>query len=75
MPTVADFILPDYYCASDRGREHKLSITHCCRIKESQNILSWKGPTKIIESNSWLHTGPPKIQTLCLRALSKLWQS
>jgi len=38
---------------------------------ESQNIPSWKGPTKTIEANPWLHTGPPKIQTLHLRALSR----
>lgn len=30
-----------------------------------------QGPTWIIESNSQLHTAPPKDQTLCLRALSK----
>lgn len=33
------------------------------RITESQNILSWEGPTRIVESNCWLHTGQPKIQT------------
>ena len=38
---------------------------------ESQNILSWKGPVRTIKSNSRFHTGPPKIQTLCLRALSR----
>ena len=26
------------------------------RVIESQNILSWKGPTAITKSNSWLHT-------------------
>jgi len=30
------------------------------------STLSWKEPTGIIESNSWLHTGPPKNQSLCL---------
>jgi len=40
-------------------------------IIESQNILSWKGSTRIIGPSSWFHTGPPKIQILCLRALSK----
>ena len=40
-------------------------------LVESQNILCWKGPTRIIESNSWLHRGPPRNQTTCLRALSK----
>ena len=32
---------------------------------------TWKGPTGITESNSWLHTGPLKIQTLWQRALFK----
>ena len=27
---------------------------------ESQNIPGWKGPTRIITSNPWLHTVPPK---------------
>lgn len=27
---------------------------------ESQNIAGWKGPTRILESNSCLHIGPPK---------------
>ncbi|XP_021247687.1 uncharacterized protein LOC110396396 [Numida meleagris] len=35
----------------------------------SQNILSWKRPTRI--TDSWLHTAQPKSQTLCLRVLSK----
>ena len=38
---------------------------------ESQNIPSWKVPTRIMECNSWLHTGSSKIQTQCLRVLSK----
>jgi len=32
---------------------------HLCDLAhriESQNILSWEGPTKITESTSWLHT-------------------
>ena len=33
-----------------------------CRTIESQNILSWKEPTRIAESNSWLHTAPAKIK-------------
>jgi len=32
------------------------------RFIEPQN-RTWKGPTRIIESNSLLHTAPPKIQT------------
>ena len=34
-----------------------------------KSILSWKGPTEIIKSHSQVHTAPPKIQTLCLRAV------
>lgn len=34
---------------------------------ESENVLSWKGPTKMIEANSCLWTGPPKN----LKAMSK----
>lgn len=34
-------------------------------------MLSWKDRTKIIEFSSWLHTKPPQIHTLCLRALSR----
>lgn len=41
------------------------------RITESYNILCWKGPTRIIESNSWPHIGLPKNQTTYLRRLSK----
>lgn len=37
-------------------------------IIESQNISICKGPTRITESNPWLHTGPPNIQTTCLDA-------
>ena len=50
---------------------------NCIRIIGSQNIPSWKGPTRITESSTWLHAGP-KTQTLCLSALfpmlSELWQ-
>lgn len=42
-----------------------------CLFIESWNIPRWKEPTKIIKSNSWLHTGPTKNQTIILRALSK----
>ena len=31
-----------------------------CSFFESQTIPSWKGSTRIIESNSWCHTGPSK---------------
>jgi len=41
------------------------------KITESQNILNWKGPTRIIKSYPWLHIGSQQNQTLCLRTLSK----
>ena len=41
------------------------------RIIDAQNIPSWKGPTRIMESSSRLHTALPQIQPLCLRAVSK----
>lgn len=37
---------------------------------ESWNILNWKGPLRITESNSWLQTGPHKNQTIYLRLVS-----
>lgn len=36
---------------------------------EPQDIPSWKGPVRIIESNSWINTGAPKNQTLCLKSI------
>lgn len=41
------------------------------RVIESQNILSWNGPTRIIKSNFWLNKGQPKIKIISLRKLSK----
>lgn len=38
---------------------------------EWQNIPSWKAPIRTIESSSWIHTEPPKIQILHLRAWLK----
>lgn len=32
---------------------------------DSQNILSWKEPTRILKSNCWLHKGSPKTFLLC----------
>jgi len=40
----------------------------CLRVA-LENTLSWKGPTKIKDSNFWLRSAPHKIQALCLRAL------
>lgn len=40
-------------------------------LMEWQNILSWKAPIRTIESSSWIHTEPPKIQILHLRAWLK----
>lgn len=33
-------------------------VTRC--TAQSLTVLSWKGSTRIIEPNSWLHTGSPK---------------
>ena len=49
----------------------KFTPFKCGKVIKSQNTLSWKGPPRIIESIPWLHTAPPKNQTLCLRALYK----
>lgn len=38
----------------------------------SYNILSWKGPTQIIKSNSWLHTGPPPLSLSHKRKKKKI---
>ena len=45
---------------------------HEYRVIESWNSPSWKGLTRSIELNPWLHTGPPKIQTLCLSVVHTL---
>lgn len=42
-------------------------------ITESYNILSWKSLIWITESSSWFHRESPKIQTIFLRVLSKLF--
>lgn len=39
--------------------------------RESYNIPSRKGTIRIPESKPCLHTGPPKIQILCLKTLPK----
>lgn len=35
-------------------------------VTESQKMLSWKVPTRIIESNTWPCTGHPRNHPLCL---------
>lgn len=40
-------------------------------LAKSQNTPSWKGLRRIIDSNSQLHSEPPQLQILYLRALSK----
>lgn len=40
-------------------------------VFEPQTTVSWKKPTTTTEFRSWLHTAPPRTQTLCLRAVSK----
>lgn len=50
-----------------RGLGFKIAQIH--RIVESQNMISsCKGFTRITESSSWLHVGPPKSQMLCSNA-------
>lgn len=44
---------------------------HEWRIESQNHILSYRGPTRIIASNSWLSIGLPKNQTTFLRAVSK----
>ncbi|TRZ23367.1 hypothetical protein HGM15179_003718 [Zosterops borbonicus] len=47
--------------------EYKIRMTslwHEKRFIESQNMLSWKAPTRIIESSSWLYTRHPKIKVV-----------
>lgn len=49
----------------------------CIQWKQSQwdqshNILSQKGPTRIIKYSSWLHTGPPKNKTICLESIDQI---
>lgn len=39
-------------------------------ITEAQNIVRWKGFTRII--CSWLHTAPLEIHTLCLGSVQTL---
>lgn len=50
-----------------------IPLSKWIRIIELQlHIPCWKGPTMIIESKSWLHTGPSKNEIMCLRALIRL---
>lgn len=44
-------------------------------VIELQTICRWNGPIRTILSNSWLHTGLPKNQTLYLRMLSRCFLS
>lgn len=39
--------------------------------QESQTILIWKRPIRVMESNSWPCTGLPRSHSMTLRALSK----
>ena len=41
------------------------------QLRESQNKLSWKGPARIIKSNSCPAQAIPRSHTMCLRALAK----
>lgn len=49
-------------------------ITASCNTMQSLHYQDWttgRGPKGIKQFSSWLQTGPPKIQILFLRALSK----
>ncbi|XP_015479166.1 uncharacterized protein LOC107202756 [Parus major] len=59
---------------------NKSSTWALCRLQKSQtslllgdswNLLSWKGPTRIISPTPGLAQDNPKNQTVCLRELSK----
>lgn len=73
MCTHSDFIL---YEAANRDKransfisKMKEEYSKFCSLqgfKESQSMLSCKGPVGITVSKFWLPTEPPKIQTLCL---------
>lgn len=41
---------------------------------ESQNTLSWKELIRIIKSSFWLHSGPPKIETLSVSVVQTLFE-
>ena len=59
---------PSYSCTL---RGVPVPPQHAATLHRTQNMPSWKGPIRTIESNSWLHTPLPKIQTHHLKALSK----
>ena len=77
---ASPFILGDIPSPEHDSTTCKASLPHrvpmptpvaALSISPPQNILSWKEPVRIIESNSWLHSAPHKLQTLSLRAVSK----
>jgi len=55
---------------SHQGIERYSRLKH--RLLKCHDVLSWKRPTRTIDSISWLHRGPPVIQTQYLKVLSKL---
>lgn len=44
------------------------SVDHCIQNHRTPQA---RGPTRVMEYNSWLHTTPPKNQTICLSALPR----
>lgn len=59
--------------ATTAGAREALGLSYWKRLRiiQSQNILIWKGPISITESNSWPHTVPFENQTICISVLSK----
>ena len=55
---------------------HYIHVCMCvCIYVYTQNHLLTSEGLRSIKSNSWLHKGQPKNQTICLRALSKCFLS
>lgn len=63
--------------SSDTRKKHRgLNLSQYSRFSVSPgssltSTLHCQEPTRTIESNSWLHTGSPKIQVMYLRVMSK----
>lgn len=56
------------------GTVDKVDIPHCCSTDHETEYqrISWveRDPIRITESNSWLHPGPPKSQTIKYNTVS-----
>jgi len=55
-----DLALAKAYLASDARPVTPVSSPGGAVVGQKHwDMLSWKGPTRIIKPNSWVHTGPP----------------